>query len=192
VNQTATSGPLPVLQLGEIVLRTGGYEAMKHWYRQILQIDPHLEHVPTAMPTAAVTTASQPWASQVRLCFFRLVLQHPYQQVVALFEVPGTTAATTEAAGLHHLQLRDASRTTLAQRYRLLRGLDIVPYRAMDHGPTSSLYYRDPDGNTVEIAVPNSPDPAQFLTAEAAEEYRRNPSGQILDMARFLEATDGR
>jgi len=129
--------------------------------------------VPAATPTAAVTTGSQPWASQLRLCFFRLVFQHPYQQVVALFEGPGTTAAIT-----------------LAQRYRLLRSLDIVPYRAMDHGPTTSCYYRDPDGNTVEIAVANSPDQAQFLAAQAAQEYRRNPSGRAMDMARFLEHAD--
>jgi catechol-2,3-dioxygenase len=192
MNQTPSPCALPALQLGEIVLRTGGYEAMKHWYRQVLQIDPHFEHVPADMRTAGVRTDDQRWASQLRLCFFRLIFQHPYQQVVALFEVPGTTAATTNTAGLHHLQLRDASRTTLALRYRLLHSLDIVPFRAMDHGPTSSLYYRDPDGNTVEIAVSNSPDPALFRTAEAAEEYRRNPSGQILDMARFLETADGR
>lgn len=185
---TIELGDLPALRIGEIVLRTNRYEAMKRWYRAVLEVDPHYEHIPVDNGQPHVAEA---WASQIRLCFFRLVLDHPYQQVVALFEVTGTGDATSEAAGLHHMQLRDQSAATFARRCARLQTVNIEPFRAMNHGPTTSCYYRDPDRNVVEIAVANYQDVEQFLAAGQSEEFRRNPSGRPLDIRRFLDVAQG-
>jgi len=121
------------------------------------------------------------------MCFFRLHTEHPYQDVVAIFEVPGTRSAPSGDPGLHHMQLRNASISVLCERYRRLRDLGVVPYRSMDHGPGTSLYYRDPDNNAVEISASN------FATAEAARDclaseiYRRNPSGKAIDPESLLD-----
>ena len=41
---TASDTALPPMRLGEIVLATGRYDAMTAWYRQLLDIEPSLEH----------------------------------------------------------------------------------------------------------------------------------------------------
>ena len=53
--------------------------------------------------------------------------------------------------GLDHVQFRHASLGALLDRYEILRDLGIKPHRTMNHGPSTSFYYRDPDGNGVEL-----------------------------------------
>ena len=184
----------PPLRIGEIVLRTGRYETMKHWYCTVLRVDPYFERNVAAARMRCEASHDGPraeaprglaWAAEVRLCFFRLILDHPYQQVVAIFETPGATQPAANTAGLHHLQLRDPSREVLARRYRALSAVGIEPFRAMDHGPNSSLYYRDPDDNIVEIAVPNYSSVERYLQALASDEFKANPSGHRLDLAQL-------
>ena len=84
---TASDAALTPLRLGEIVLATGRYDAMTSWYRQLLEIEPSLEH--------AAGTNQPPGAppKPTRMCFFRLHIDPPYQDVVAIFEMPGTRNA---------------------------------------------------------------------------------------------------
>ena len=62
------------------------------------------------------------------------------------------------------------------------RTLGITPYWTVDHGPTTSLYYRDPDGNQVELQIDN------FDSVEALNDYFRsgafndNPIGVNIDV----------
>jgi len=62
---------------------TGG----KAWYRVMLGVEPSLEHAPTG--ESATRSGSGP-PKPTRMCFFRLHIEHPYQDVVAIFEMPGT------------------------------------------------------------------------------------------------------
>jgi catechol-2,3-dioxygenase len=177
---TPSNAALPALRLGEIVLATGRYDAMTAWYRQLLDIEPSLEHV--------VETAGPPGgpARPTRMCFFRLHTDHPYQDVVAIFEMPGTRDAPSGDPGLHHMQLRNASLPDLRERYRRLRERGVVPYRSMDHGPSTSLYYRDPDQNAVEIAASNFATVEAFHACMMSDAYRRNPAGKVIDPESLL------
>ena len=93
---------------------------------------------------------------------------------------PGLSDGTLRT-GLHHMQLRNASMEVLKARYRRLRGSGLQPSRSLDHGPITSLYYRDPDGNTVEISASNFPTLAQAEAALASEKFQRNPGGEVID-----------
>ena len=66
---------------------------MTSWYRQLLDIEPSLEHaVKTEAPLGGPPKPT-------RMCFFRLHIEHPYQDVVAIFEMPGTRDAAQRRPG---------------------------------------------------------------------------------------------
>lgn len=83
------------------------------------------------------------------------------------------------------MQLRNASPGILCERYRRLRRDGVQPHRAMDHGPSTSFYYRDPDGNVVEIAAGNFSSGDRMLESFTKESYRRNPGGDPIDPEAF-------
>lgn len=83
--------------------------------------------------------------------------------------------------GLDHLAFSLDSLDDLAAVYHNRKGLGILPAWCVNHGPATSMYYRDPDGNKVEMQVDN------FDTVEEAnefmmgEEFRHNPIGVDFD-----------
>ena len=174
----------PRLRIGEVVLRTGRYEPMRAWYRLVLELDPYYENLPASEDESDGTRAE--WATRVRLAFFRLALDHPYQQVIALFDVPGTGGVDPNGAGLHHMQLREPSLHSLAADYRRLAAQGILPFRTVDHGPSTSFYYRDPDANVVELSAPNHATIEAYLESLDSPEFRRNPSGIAIDPEALL------
>jgi hypothetical protein len=73
----------------------------------------------------------------------------------------------------------------LAYRQRKARGVE--PVWCTNHGPTTSLYYNDPDGNMLETQFDN------FETAEAANEFMRgeafgtNPIGVDFEPEEYIK-----
>jgi catechol 2,3-dioxygenase len=53
--------------------------------------------------------------------------------------------------GMHHSAFEFRDFKDLMASYRRLRDHDIAPDFCLDHGLTTSIYYRDPDGNFVEL-----------------------------------------
>ncbi len=74
-----------------------------------------------------------------------------------------------KAAGLNHSAYTFGSLEELLERYAALKRNGIEPAVPIQHGVTTSLYYRDPDGNLVELQVDN------FATPEEATAYMRGP-----------------
>ena len=86
-----------------------------------------------------------------------------------------------EAPGLHHVAFTFGSMGDLVDNYARLRDGGIRPFFCVNHGPTTSMYYRDPDGNRVELQIDN------FATAEEGQAWMRsaafdrNPIGVEFD-----------
>jgi catechol 2,3-dioxygenase len=57
--------------------------------------------------------------------------------------------------GIHHIAFEYASTDDLLMTYARLKDLGIVPHASLDHGMTTSFYYVDPDGNSVELQADN-------------------------------------
>jgi len=67
----------------------------------------------------------------------------------------------------------------LAEHYERLKSLGIAPTLSVNHHFTSSLYYRDPDGNEVEVSCDNLPSKqaaSDFMKSDAMAEAMVPPN----------------
>lgn len=175
------SQPSSALRISETILKTGQLDAMKPWYKTVLGVEPFLEHAPAA-GAKPLDLGGQTRASDLRMCFFRLGLDYPYVQTVGIFEEPGTALATPKGAcGLHHMQLMTSGLDELCAKFESLREHGMRPHRSADHGVMTSFYYRDPDGNNVEITAQNHPTLEAMVAFMASPEFKANPSGSEID-----------
>lgn len=108
------------------------------------------------------------------LCFMTYDEEH---HRVAIGHVPGTTPKAPRSAGLAHMAFSFETLGDLLLSYQQRKARGIVPFWCVNHGPTMSIYYQDPDGNQIETQVDN------FATAEEASafmmssEFAENPIG---------------
>lgn len=175
---------LPPMRISEVVLKTGRYDELRTWYQMLLGIAPFYEFVPGAVRERKPGDNDR--AADFRLSFFRLHTEHPYVQVVALFDIPGTRAEPTGDPGLHHMQLRCPDLPQLFERYERLKSVGVMPHRTANHGPGTSFYYRDPDGNVVELSANNFATLQAYQAYFTSASYRRNPSGIEIDADEYI------
>lgn len=90
---------------------------------------------------------------------------------------------------LHHVAFEYVTIDDLLNSYVRIKKLGIEPILTTDHGPTTSFYYKDPDGNIVELFVDN------FGNWEKSREYmqssadfQKNPLGTFVDSEKLVAA----
>ena len=76
----------------------------------------------------------------------------------------------------------------LLSTYRRLKKAGIVPYRPIHHGPTLSMYYHDPDGNSVEMQVDCFKTKAEASAYFQTESFTKNPIGVNFDPETLVAA----
>lgn len=110
---------------------------------------------------------------------------------IALFADPSTNPKVPTSCGLEHIAFSFPTLSDLILTYRQRKARGISPIWCVNHGPTTSIYYRDPDKNVLETQVDN------FDTSDAANEFMssdafaENPIGTDFDpedMIRRLKA----
>jgi hypothetical protein len=103
--------------------------------------------------------------------------------------LPTITERVPESAGMHHMAFEYASLDDLMHTYLRLRKIDILPAWVLDHGMTTSFYYRDPDGNYVELQVDNfGLDPAKSTAFMHTPAFLDNPIGVPINPESYLAA----
>jgi catechol-2,3-dioxygenase len=104
--------------------------------------------------------------------------------------VPGLSndAEKIQHNGMHHCAFEYDSFADLMSSFDRLRKAGVDPAFCLDHGLTISLYYKDPEGNFVELQSDN------FSNWELSSEWMRtspdfamNPIGTFFDPARVYE-----
>lgn len=84
--------------------------------------------------------------------------------------------------GLHHSAYEYASFADQMASYARLKGEGILPAFALEHGMTVSLYYRDPEGNHVELQSDNFGDwAASGEWMRTHPDFAENPIGVFFD-----------
>ena len=155
----ATAGDMvPPTKLAHFVIRTSKYAEARNWYKKVLCAKPAFEND--------------------ALSFLSYDDEH---HRVAILNIPGLSTAPANIAGVHHVAFTYGSLTELMENYERLKALGIVPVYVINHGPTTSLYYEDPDRNQLEFQVENFDtveDSGKFFYTQA---FADNPIGVEFD-----------
>jgi catechol 2,3-dioxygenase len=94
-----------------------------------------------------------------------------------------------EHTGIHHMAFEYRSCDELLDNYTRLKALGIAPHMSLDHGMTTSFYYVDPDGNSVELQYDNFGDWQESSEwMRTSPEFAANPIGVPVDPAKMVEA----
>ena len=158
--------PNPVLH--HVTLKTTRVQEMLDWYGTVVGM------------TANHHSAFGAWMTNDTANHRVALLAHP-----ALSDDPDKLPHT----GIHHLAFEYADVGQLIATYERLRGLGIHPHVCLDHGLTTSLYYVDPDGNSVELQADNFGDwTASSDWMRTAPEFEVNPIGINVDPDRLADA----
>ena len=148
------------IKLAHVVFRTSRLAEMVDWYKKVLNADTAFEGETIAF----------------------LAYDEEHHRI-AFIKVPGLAEQPAGQVGVHHVAFTYDSLDTLLTNYERLKEQGVEPIWPVNHGPTTSLYYADPDGNQLEFQVDNYDtveEAGQFFFSDA---FALNPIGVDVDPA---------
>ena len=151
-------------------LTTTRMDQTLEWYGKVIGTEAHL--VPeTTLP-----------GSEMRAAF---VSNDDAHHRIAIFSIPGVEVDPNPSrhTRVQHIAWAYESLADLLDSYDRIRGLGIEPQLCLDHGPSIAFYYRDPEGNVVELLADN-----QSGRDRDAWRMAGNPLGAFVDPDRVLQA----
>ena len=110
---------------------------------------------------------------------------------IAFLAMPGLSDDPAKPAhnGLHHSAFEYANFAELINSFDRLRQADIVPAFCLDHGMTISIYYKDPEGNFVELQCDTYADWKKSTAwMRTSPDFAANPIGTFFDPARVFDS----
>ncbi|TVY32290.1 Biphenyl-2,3-diol 1,2-dioxygenase [Lachnellula occidentalis] len=144
-------------KLAHVVLRTGQFSKMVEYYKTLLGAEATYEND--------------------FLSFLTYDEEHHRIAILDLKAKPADKAT----AGLEHIAFTFDSVAELLLAYRQRKAKGIEPIWCVNHGPTLSLYYQDPDGNQIETQVDSFPTNEAAAEFMASKEFEENPIGVDFD-----------
>ena len=153
-----TSKVLRPAHLVHVVLRTNNLQAMNSYYKTFLDAEVAYEND--------------------HISFLTYDNEH---HRIALVQMDELAAKNPMSNGLDHISFAFNTLHDLATAYRQRKEYDIVPWRCINHGPTTSIYYKDPDGNTIETQVDNFDTPQEADAFMKSKYFANNPIGVYFD-----------
>ncbi|KAF7548512.1 hypothetical protein G7Z17_g7010 [Cylindrodendrum hubeiense] len=107
---------------------------------------------------------------------------------IALIGIPDTAPKMPSTCGLEHIAFTFVSLADLCLAYRQRKAVGIDPVWCVNHGPTTSIYYRDPDGNMLETQVDNFDTVEEATSFMSSEKFSENPIGTDFDVEDLIAA----
>jgi catechol-2,3-dioxygenase len=95
---------------------------------------------------------------------------------------------SSAAAGMHHVAYTFDHLDQLLERYTALKGKGIEPLVPIQHGVTTSIYYRDPDGNFIELQIDNFRSNEESTDYMNGPEFEQDPVGVSFEPSKMVEA----
>lgn len=156
-------GKIAPIRFAHIVLKTSRLEEMKKWYQTVLEAE-------VAMSNGLLT-------------FMTYDEEH---HRIALANFPNLSDKDPQANGIEHFAYTYETLDDLILTYERLRAANIEPYWCINHGPTLSFYYCDPDGNQVELQIDIYDSPEATNAWFEQSDFDANPLGVKFDPDDFI------
>jgi catechol-2,3-dioxygenase len=163
MNRSATTAAPAPVKLAHVVFKTARFEELKEWYQTVLQARIVFEN-----PMIAFLTYDD---------------EH---HRLALVNIPDLEPRSPQAPGLEHIAFTYRTLGDLLSTYERLKRAGIEPYWTVNHGPTTSCYYRDPDGNQVELQIDNFERTEDLHAWFRSGAFADNPIGVNFDPEKLL------
>lgn len=161
---SAAKSGIPPAKLAHFVVRTSRYDEVVKWYEDVLLAHPVFKNE--------------------ILTFLTYDDEH---HRLAVLNVPNLARQPDGVTGFHHVAFTYDTLTDLMHTYERLRNIGIKPVFPINHGPTTSLYYADPDGNQIELQVENYDSVADSTGFFYSEAFAENPIGVEFDPDDLLQ-----
>ena len=156
-------GKIAPAKFAHIVFKTSRYEELIRWYQVVLEAE-----IMTATPAVTFLTFDE---------------EH---HRIAIANMPGLAERPFQTAGMEHCAFTYDSLDDLFATYERLASHDITPYWCINHGPTLSMYFRDPDNNQVELQI-DIFDSNEAINAWLAQsDFDTNPIGVKFDPEQLI------
>jgi len=156
--ESRSDGRVVPTKLAHYVIRAKHFEAMLSWYRTVF----HLR-----------TTFEAPV-----IAFLSYDEEH---HRIAFLNTAHLPSPDTMRTGIDHVAFTYADLPALLHTWQRLKAGGIEPFWCINHGPTTSMYYRDPDGNEVELQVENFDTLAESTAWFTSAAFEANPIGVDFD-----------
>jgi len=165
---TTTSTTIIRPSLHHVTIKTSRLDAMIQWYGLVLGTQVQFRNEVAA------------WTSNDEA-----------NHRIAFLAMPslGDDADKVSHNGMHHCAFEYSSFADLMSSYDRLRKAGLEPAFCVDHGLTMSIYYRDLEGNYVELQSDNFSDwklSTEYMRSSRA--FSQNPIGVFFDPARLYES----
>lgn len=157
-SDNTTGKVLSPAALAHVVLQTSQYEPMVAFYKTFLGA-----HATYENDTLAFLTYDD---------------EH---HRVAIAHMPPAKPRDPTSAGMAHMAFAFKTLKDLLLAYRQRKARGILPIWSINHGPTTSIYYQDPDGNQVETQVDNFESIDEANAFMNTPEFAENPIGVDFD-----------
>ncbi|KAI1077732.1 Glyoxalase/Bleomycin resistance protein/Dihydroxybiphenyl dioxygenase [Whalleya microplaca] len=155
---TASGKVLSPARLAHVVLRTSRFKTMNAFYKAFLGAH-------TSQETEIIS-------------FLTYDEEH---HRIALLSIPDCGDKVRNSAGLEHIAFAFNTLDDLCTAYVQRKARGILPIWCVNHGPTTSMYYQDPDGNMIETQVDNFDTVKEANDHMMSAEFIENPLGVDFD-----------
>lgn len=146
------------LRFAHVVLQSYDMPRLAAWYRDVFDLE-----VLAQSPKAVIATYDDE--------------HHRF----AFTQMSGEPPAERQASPLKHVAYAFGTLDDLVAQYRKMKALGNTPVECVNHGPTVSFYYQDPDGNGVEFFVDRFATMAESKAFMASESFQKNLFGYFID-----------
>ena len=163
------------IKLSHIVLQTNKPRELREWYSKVLGAE--IVHANDFISFISYDDEHH------RVAFLNpgaLAPREPGERDIGDFRAG-------KEAGLHHMAFTFKS---LDELLDTLKASGIRPYWCINHGSTTSMYYRDPDNNQVELLIDNFEDVRDGKAYMQSPAFAKNPIGVPFEPDSFIARLD--